>query len=75
MTNSTTIACAAKATAAAGSRLWEPPLQCSWQRPGWSGSTTDMTAPAVACAQGMPAMEAVLAMVGSNGGVDFIAQA
>lgn len=77
MTNNSTIAGDAKANVAAGSMLFEPPLQCSWQRPGWSGSMATMSVPAItiACAQGMPAMEAVAAMAESTGGIDCIAQA
>ncbi len=70
MTNSSaTIAGAAKPTAGAGSVVWVPPLQCSWQRPGWSGSIVDMSPPVIACAQGIPAMEV------SAGLVDCMAQA
>lgn len=60
-TNSTNRAGKAMLAAGPGSIVGEPPLQCSWHRPGWSGSIVAMSPPTIACAQGMPAIERMLA--------------
>lgn len=47
----------------------DPPLQCSWHKPGWSWSNIAPPLSNIACAHGIPAMDVLPA------GADGIAQA